>query len=333
MTKVTPQLLRELVDDARLAPSIHNIQPTRWRLSDDKGVWLVDDTRVRAPCADPEAHDVRLSQGAALEGMSLALNRRGLSIAELTLGKQQLSAQHVALCRLTVGRASAMDPLCDSVTGRMSWRGTFSKSNGDDRGFAMLASSRDDIVCVRDKARIAEIAAWGDEADLSFLRDPHYRRELLDWMRLSRQHPRYRYDGLNREALAMNAIEGAGATLVLGTLFAAIDRAGLARPLVSDRGKTSSAAGLALFVRPKDEDPLVTGRHFYRLWLEIHRAGFAACPISALADHPEINRRLCELAAIGSDTHRLVNVFRVGRPATSQLPARHFRLPVDELIV
>ncbi|MHC2337414.1 hypothetical protein [Bradyrhizobium sp. USDA 4454] len=92
-----------------------------------------------------------------------------------------------------------------------------------------------------------------------------------------------------------------------------------------------AAAAIVLFCRPVGEDPLTTGRHFYRSWLEIDRAGFAACPISALADHPGFNDRLRKLGRIGAEL-RLVNVFRVGRPAKPLKP-RHFRLPVEQLII
>ncbi|CCE12236.1 hypothetical protein BRAS3843_980031 [Bradyrhizobium sp. STM 3843] len=79
MSMLSPELLRELVAEARLAPSVHNIQPTRWRLAADCRLVLLDDCMVRVPVADPSGHDVRISHGAALEGMSLALGRRGLS--------------------------------------------------------------------------------------------------------------------------------------------------------------------------------------------------------------------------------------------------------------
>ncbi|MCA6126361.1 hypothetical protein J6500_31410 [Bradyrhizobium sp. WSM 1704] len=49
MSSLTPELLRELVAEARLAPSVHNVQPTRWRLVADGRLALVDDTAVRAP--------------------------------------------------------------------------------------------------------------------------------------------------------------------------------------------------------------------------------------------------------------------------------------------
>ena len=99
----------------------------------------------------------------------------------------------------------------------------------------------------------------------------------------------------------------------------------------SDARWAASASAIVLFCRPVGEDPLTTGRHFYRSWLEIDRAGLAACPISALADHPDFNERLRKLGKVGADL-RLVNVFRVGRPEKLLNP-RHYRMPVDRLIV
>jgi nitroreductase len=331
MSLLTPELLRELVAEARLAPSVHNIQPTRWQMLADGQLALVDDTTVRAPVADPTGHDVRLSHGAALEGMSLALNRRGLSIVDIANEEQPSSSPHVVLCRLMIGNGAASVSLLESVLRRMSWRSTFAASSQDEESLAQLAASCSDIVCIRDRKQVADIATWADEAELSFTRSADFRRELLTWMRLSPSDPLYLQSGLNREALAMSAIEASGARLVLGPLFPVLDKLGLAAPLLSDRAKTQSAAAIVLFCRPRGEDPLESGRHFYRAWLEIDRAGLVACPMSALADFPATNDRLRAMAGLDAEL-RLVNVFRVGHPTASRLP-RHFRLPVDPLIL
>ena len=331
MSALTSELLRELVAEARLAPSVHNIQPTRWHLAPEGRLEMRDDTTVRVPVADPSGHDVMISHGAALEGMSLALKRRGLAIADVTMSPARPPSRYAPLCTLTVASTGEADPLSGSVTRRMSWRGAFASSPDDDGALARIVAARDDVVCVSDHGSVIDIAHWADQAELLFLRRHDHRRELLTWMRLSPRHPRYRTDGLNREALAMNAAEAIGAGFVLGGVFPALDRLGLAAALVSDRAKTASAAGIILFCRPTREDPLISGRHFYRVWLEIDRAGLAACPISALADHPDFNAMLRALGKIG-DGRRLVNVFRVGCPASPQ-PSRHFRLAVPRLIV
>ncbi|AUC93038.1 hypothetical protein CWS35_00765 [Bradyrhizobium sp. SK17] len=331
MSELTPDLLRELVAEARLAPSVHNIQPTRWRLLDDGRLALVDDTGVRAPVADPAGHDVLVSHGAALEGMSLALNRRGFAITAMTTIEQPLSPQFSALCSFAIRQGTTPDPLAEHVARRMSWRGKFLAAPDDAAALAQRAIARDDVICIGHRGTLADIADWADQAEFSFVRGDEYRAELLAWMRLSPADPRYLLDGLNRDALAMNAIEGSAARFVLGRLFRPLDRLGIAASLLADRAKTASASAVLLFCRPVGEDPLTTGRHFYRVWLEIDRAGFAACPISALADHPGCNERLRKLGEIGRDL-RLVNVFRVGRPSKPVKP-RHFRLPVDRLIV
>jgi len=335
MSPVTPELLRELVAEARLAPSVHNIQPTRWRLRADGRLELVDDTAVRAPVADPTGHDVLVSHGAALEGMSLALGRRGLSIVEVASAEPQPSQRYATLRVLSIvgarGSTEAPDPLLAGISRRMSWRGAFVPSPEDHAALDLIAAAHEDVICLRESRALGEIAVWADLAELSFLRDEGFRRELLGWMRLSPRHARYLQDGLNREALAMTTIEAVGAGVVLGGLFPALDRTGLAASLVSDRAKTASAAGIVLFCRANGEDPLISGRYFYRVWLAIERAGLAACPISALADHPGFNAKLRTLGQLGEGL-RLVNVFRVGRPANP--PAqRHFRLAVDQLIV
>jgi nitroreductase len=331
MSRLTPELLDELVAEARLAPSVHNIQPTRWRLLADGRLALVDDLSARAPIADPSGHDVRVSHGAALEGMSLALNRRGLSIVEIVPADQSLSLRHASLGTVTVGEGAARDPLLASVPRRMSWRGSFIGSGDDEASLDQLAAARDDVIVIRDREAVAAIAGWADQAEYSFVRGDGYRRELMQWMRLRPDHPLYLENGLNRQALAMNAFEATGARFVLGSLFPMLDRLGLAASLLSDRAKTSSAAAIVLFCRPLGEDPLVTGRHFYRVWLEVARVGLSACPISALADHAGFNGKLRALGKVPEGL-RLVNVFRVGRPSRTDTP-RHFRLPVSQLIV
>jgi hypothetical protein len=242
----------------------------------------------------------------------IAISARSASIGT-AIAEDRLSAQYTSLCMLTVGSAGVSDPLHDSVMRRMSWRGSFVPSQEDDDSLSTIAAARDDVFCIRDRAALSEIAQWADQAELSFVRRADFRRELLDWMRLSDRHPRYLRDGLNREALSMSGLEAMGAGWVLGKLFAPLDWSGIAASMLSDQAKTSSAAGVVLFCRPRGEDPLLTGRHFYRVWLEIDRAGFAACPISALADHSGFNEKLTSSAGVGTN-FRLVNVFRVGRP-------------------
>jgi nitroreductase len=177
-------------------------------------------------------------------------------------------------------------------------------------------------VLVRDRAAIARIAALGDDASMHFLRDSRHRRELREWMRLTRAHPDWSHDGLSAEAMALSPVEARAAGLVLRPLFGALDGIGLARLLLSERTKTASASAIALFVRPIGEPAIETGRALYRAWLAMERHGLAACPMSVLADWEETNRLLAAEHHLAPSSG-LVGVFRLGpRPRRPYVRAR-----------
>ena len=52
-------LFEILIAEASLAPSVHNIQPTRWRLLSGDTILLLEDGQRRLPAADPSGYDVR----------------------------------------------------------------------------------------------------------------------------------------------------------------------------------------------------------------------------------------------------------------------------------
>lgn len=328
---IVRDLLKAALDEARLAPSVHNVQPTRWHLAGDRLLLLGDPTRA-IPVADPAGRDWRLSHGAHFEGLALALAARGARLAEpqlLSDAPVENGFVPVAACQLDAGPVERPQ---EPVQTRMSWRGGFKPVDSETRAaLAQFAKERSDCTLVTGRSEISEIAQLADRAGIHFLRDDAHRAELIEWLRLSRAHPRYHRDGLNAEAMQLSGIEAFGAGLVLGALFRPLDRIGLAAPLVRETGKTSSAAGIVLFHRPAGEDAFVSGRTFYRAWLAMERAGLKGCPMSVLADWDESRDALARRFAVPAERH-IVSVFRIGRPDGVPSGARA-RLPVDELIV
>ncbi|MCS7483687.1 Acg family FMN-binding oxidoreductase [Umezawaea endophytica] len=83
MSTVPPTLglaeddVRGVLEAASLAPSIHNSQPWRFALHPDR-VELRFDPRRRLPATDPESRELRLSCGAALLNVRLALQGLGI---------------------------------------------------------------------------------------------------------------------------------------------------------------------------------------------------------------------------------------------------------------
>jgi nitroreductase len=323
--------LKAAVAEARLAPSVHNVQPSRWRVAGGRLLLLGDPSRA-IPVADPAGRDWRLSHGAHFEGLSLALAARGARLVDIQMQPAQPPSNGlVPIVECTAGTSDDRLPQ-EPVGTRMSWRGAFKAADAATQSdLARLAAQRQDCTLVTDRNSIAEIAHLADRAALHFLRDGLHRAELLEWLRLSRSHPRHARDGLSAEAMHLSPIEAWGAGLVLGPLFRPLDSIGLAAPLVAETAKTSSAAAIVLFHRPAGEDAFESGRAFYRAWLAMERYGLKGCPMSVLADFDEARDALARRYAVPAQRH-IVSVFRIGRPNGVPKGVRA-RLPVEELIV
>ncbi len=334
MIDLTLDDFRGIVSEARLAPSVHNVQPSRWRLDHGK-VELYGDPVRAIPVADPDGRDWRLSHGASFEGLALALAQKGIALDATITPSNQHASQNGPLELVASGTLRPWNenpPRIEPVASRMSWRGSFEETDAEMRiRLDSLAEMRDDLLLVRDRAFIEHAARLADRAGLHFLRDDAHRRELLHWMRLSPSHLHYARDGLNAQAMHLGTLEAYGAGLVLGPFFPALDRMGLAPKFLSEYAKSSTASAIALFHRPVGEDAFHSGRAFYRAWLAMERTGFKAVPMSVLADWPVARNALHRLHGL-DDGRFIVSAFRIGRPK-GQLPSARARLPVDELIV
>ena len=322
---------RALVSEAMLAPSVHNVQPARWRLEGDDALILFEDTNVRLPVGDPRGNDAGISLGAAAEGMRLAASRRGIGVTEDMAALPGATATLIPVARFRLHEGAAdPDPLASRVEARRSWRGDFQACSSDDRTEAAKLAG-DDAAVITDPATLSTIARLFDRASYGFMRDGKFRRELVSWMRLSRRHPRWDRDGLNADAMAMNRIEAIGASAVLGPFFALLDRIRLAGPLLAEGKKVSSAAGLIVFHRPVDEEPFVSGAHFYRLWLSIEAAGFGAAVLAALADDAAVAAEVSLIAGVPRG-RRIVSAFRIGRRPAGAIAPRS-RRQIEEILV
>lgn len=321
-------IVKRLIEDAALAPSVHNVQPARWRIEAD-GATLFEDLGRRLHAGDPTGRDAAVSLGAAAEGFRLAASTLGLLVdIEGLDGEHGEPLRPVVRLRLSPG--ATPDPLAEFASQRASWRARFEPVTDADRRVAQTLTS-EDVAIISQPTQLVEAGQKLDEASWSFLSDDAFRGELLSWMRLSRSSPNWARDGLNAEAMAMNAVEAFGAGLVLGPLFKPLDTLGAARLITSEGKQAANAVALVVFHRPVDEPPFDSGGHFYRAWLRAEAAGFAASVLASLVDNPTSAQWCSRLVGL-PPTRRLAGVLRIGRRETSGGYARA-RLPIDELIV
>ncbi|MGC9665152.1 Acg family FMN-binding oxidoreductase [Planosporangium sp. 12N6] len=72
--------LRAAVEAARTAPSVHNTQPWRWQISDDRTLRLYADRGRQLEVADPDGRLLTVSCGAALHQVRLAFATAGWQV-------------------------------------------------------------------------------------------------------------------------------------------------------------------------------------------------------------------------------------------------------------
>lgn len=323
------ETLEALVREAARAPSVHNVQPARWRFEPGGDVVLFRALDRTLPVADPTGHDVEVSLGAAFEGMAIALSRLGLALgAPVPAGDARAEGcEPVARARISSG--GAPDSLAPHVSLRRSYRGRFTRRGARELTSARLVAASDvhvidDAMDIRLSSRSHDAATWRFESR------PEYHAELWSWLRLARHDPRYRRDGLNADCLALSTAERMAALVLLRPIvFGVLARLRLAPRLVSEAAQVRSAIALVLFMPRRADSAFDVGRRFYRLWLEITAAGLHAAPMSASVDDPLARAQYDSLVP---PDRRLANVLRVGHVA-SEAVAESYRLPVEELLV
>lgn len=319
--------LRAFVAAAMAAPSVHNVQPARWRI-DGEALVLLEDTTRRLTVGDPRGNDAAISLGAAAEGAAIAASGAGLATRIERLSEKVADGLRPT-ARLTFAGEAAPDPLLAVLEVRASWRGGFLPPTAQDRAAADALVGADRVI-ITAPAQIAEAAALYDRASFAIMRGDGFRAELRHWMRLSPRHPDWARDGLNAAAMQLSGIEAAAAGAVLGPLFRPLAALGLAPALLAEAKGFAHAAAVVLFHRAADEDPFDSGRAFHRLWLEVDAGGLGGNVLAALADDPAAAQGLCAAHGIGPE-RRLVSALRIGRRDGAPFPRA--RLPLSEVLL
>jgi hypothetical protein len=177
--------LLDAVSSAVLAPSVHNTQPWLFRLSDD-AVEVFADWRRRLPIADPTGRAVRVSCGAAVLNLRVALASMGFE-AHADVGP----IGDAALATVIVSGRRPPTPVDtarqEAIGRRHSNRFPFLDTTVDpsERTDLVHAAQQEGawLVPVVGPAALDLVATMVHEADRALTADERYVSELATWSR------------------------------------------------------------------------------------------------------------------------------------------------------
>lgn len=328
---------KAILEQANLAPSVHNVQPARWRFiakGEYGAIELYCDLSKRLVIGDPEGKDEMISLGTTFEGLSLALSERGLGLGTLNFSKDIRDGNLEKILEASIVPIKSKDPLALQVENRACFRGVFEAPSIAEKNLLTEElqgiSSVSTITEIEDLNMIAELS---DKANMFYMGNPMYFSELFSWLRLSPKHPNWNFDGLNADAMSLNFIERFFANIFLTPkIFKILVKMKVALGLISEAPQIKKSTGIVLILADVEQSPFEIGREFYRNWLRITELGFSACPISALADWEYSNKVLREKFNL-PDSKMLVNALRVGIVPQKAKQAKRARRPVTDLIL
>jgi nitroreductase len=180
---LTPDQVEEVLRSASLAPSVHNTQPWRFRVRPDR-IELHADLDRALPATDPQGRELRLSCGAALFNLRVAL--QGFGVRPLVT---ILPGQDAPGALATVRRGGGLQPddemraLLRAVPARRTNRHPFFESGVDarhrhalvraaelERSWLHVLDTREEVARVKEFVRRAHRLQQEDSGVLAELR-------------------------------------------------------------------------------------------------------------------------------------------------------------------
>ena len=303
---------------AILAPSSHNSQPWRFKISRDTVTVIADRTRS-LPVVDPYDRELTISCGAALLNLRAALAHFGMDFS-IDLFPAQAEPDVVATVRVSEG--GAMDPhlarLCPAIPRRVTNRGPFNPIAVPESVCAgLIGAARAEGVAlslVGDLSRREQVADLVARADRLQFGDVRFRRELASWI-----HPGRAGDGMPAHALGIPRLldfETQIARMVIRT-FDLGDGAA-----ASDAQLANGAPLLLCFSTEQDDAPawLFAGQALERVLLQARLEGYDVSYLNQPIEVAELRQELGNLL----DTERFPQLLlRMGRgTAAAHTPRR-----------
>jgi hypothetical protein len=309
--------VRSLLRHAVLAPSSHNTQPWRFRITGSRIALYADRTRA-LPVNDPYDRELTISCGCALMNLRIAAAHEGLGV---TCDIVPDPDDRDLLALVSLDRAGTASPseagLFPSIGERRTYRRRFESRDVPNALLQALSEAAAGegawfhVIEPEEKRRdVAALVAEGDALQWS---DPGWRRELAAWM-----HPRRQGDGLALPGMIAPVAQIVVRTFDMGHGVGARDQE------LADASPVLAVLGTA---GDGIDDWLHAGQALERVLLKAYSGGLQASYLNQPVEVASLRAKLQHLIGRAGFPQILL---RLGFPPDA-LPAAP-RRPLDDVI-
>lgn len=315
--------IRNILEYARLAPSVHNTQPWRFAATDSNISLFVEPKRT-LDAGDPTTRELWVSLGICLEAIFQAAKGLGFT-AHINLLQTETTTKEIA--GLSFTKASKPQPdILELLKNRHSHRGPMHTIALPPSLIATWQQTIKDlpdtsIIFVNDPDHMKHVAEITEKGMRLALSSAKFRKELVPLLHYNWSKARI---GLHGYVLNHGML---GSIWEKWSVRLGVDSKHKA---LVDKQKILEASGL-LFITSKGDVPpfwLNVGRAYMRVALEITRAGLAhstlTAPIEAARFHEDIEFML-------GTNDRIQSMIRIGK-AARPIGRTSPRLSVEELL-
>ncbi len=328
---------RNLIDIAKWAPSIHNMQPWKFKILDEKYCEIYYDPKRILVHADPGSKFSLLTFGIIAETISIAAANKGYRLEAKTHSdkvsfegeKPVLFATFNLTEDKTITEKFTIEDIIMRKTNRSIYMGGKIPANQIDELKNLARDFDNDFEVSEKKEDILFLQKLNQKALFYDLSQENIRNEIAGWLRYSASEAEQKKDGLWSKCFYFP-----GWLMKLFFSHQSLVFLPIVKKII-ERYYIRSTAGASsigwLLARFETADELIkNGRMIMRFWLQLHRFGIATHPYGSLVTNPTANREVKEYFYITENEKILWLIFRMGYAAE---PPRSYRLETEDYFI
>lgn len=315
MNKVDQETLKKLCHYGAFAPSVHNIQPWQFTLTEDTLIVEPSSKRI-LNAGDPVGRQTWISIGACVESIVVAGENLGLSTdVRLSKDKATLHFKHQDINPLI-----ELQTIKERFTDRSHYTGEKLNKNVLSEISKCWQHSEAAVIVTDDPQIIETVSKLISQGISMALNSPHFREELAGLINGPREK---RKIGI---PVASLRLKGFHAVTEVSRVRKGL---GIKKQALSERKAWSSASAIVFTLSKGDsqKDWFMAGRAYQRAGLTATRLGLrqatSAAIVEALDFHEDVEKLL-------GTRQRLQTVMRIGKSA--QVPVYSPRLSNEDLL-